>query len=118
MNRGRVLGSNAKRPRFQRSFNEAPIHESGKGGRVATWQRRPPRFNEAPIHESGKVVQLDPLTLPGQCGFNEAPIHESGKDRAQVGRDAAVERFNEAPIHESGKAGPAGIRRRYSSALQ
>ena len=36
------------------SFNEAPIHESGKSGRRRRGDPRHPRFNEAPIHESGK----------------------------------------------------------------
>ena len=35
-------------------------------------------FNEAPIHESGKYVEL--RSVKGHVlGFNEAPIHESGK---------------------------------------
>ena len=35
-------------------------------------------FNEAPIHESGKYAS----SMEGRfffCSFNEAPIHESGK---------------------------------------
>ena len=35
-------------------------------------------FNEAPIHESGKFIDLIVLAL-AIGGFNEAPIHESGK---------------------------------------
>ena len=85
------------------SFNEAPIHESGKcvrtgGGhqghaasmrprfmnRGSSGTRPPrgawcPRFNEAPIHESGKSgCATAPASLPDDR-FNEAPIHESGK---------------------------------------
>ena len=36
------------------SFNEAPIHESGKYVRSGFEKRTGPGFNEAPIHESGK----------------------------------------------------------------
>ena len=36
------------------SFNEAPIHESGKFGLTADDFELDGRFNEAPIHESGK----------------------------------------------------------------
>ena len=61
------------------SFNEAPIHESGKfhrpAGRIGARHRR---FNEAPIHESGKSSRLW-QTKPWHSSFNEAPIHESGK---------------------------------------
>ena len=35
-------------------------------------------FNEAPIHESGKSCQ-SALRMHDAVGFNEAPIHESGK---------------------------------------
>ena len=35
-------------------------------------------FNEAPIHESGKCLPRA-RGQPGHLGFNEAPIHESGK---------------------------------------
>ena len=35
-------------------------------------------FNEAPIHESGKLDQRSLVELRW-LGFNEAPIHESGK---------------------------------------
>ena len=61
------------------SFNEAPIHESGKFvSGVVDLRRRSPCFNEAPIHESGKY--LDRIEgLPLAWSFNEAPIHESGK---------------------------------------
>ena len=61
------------------SFNEAPIHESGKFG---FGRARLPsvchRFNEAPIHESGKSETAKPAEHEWSC-FNEAPIHESGK---------------------------------------
>ena len=36
------------------SFNEAPIHESGKLARMSTGMQAVSSFNEAPIHESGK----------------------------------------------------------------
>ena len=35
-------------------------------------------FNEAPIHESGKSALAGMATFLS-LGFNEAPIHESGK---------------------------------------
>ena len=35
-------------------------------------------FNEAPIHESGKSTQRNG-SPPSKTRFNEAPIHESGK---------------------------------------
>ena len=49
-------GSRAGQPRGGQSasFNEAPIHESGKGSRSLPREDRTSRFNEAPIHESGK----------------------------------------------------------------
>ena len=37
-------------------------------------------FNEAPIHESGKC-HADERGKSGHARFNEAPIHESGKWR-------------------------------------
>ena len=36
-------------------------------------------FNEAPIHESGKSDGLLNVLLVAATCFNEAPIHESGK---------------------------------------
>ena len=36
------------------SFNEAPIHESGKCETRSQDNWQGPSFNEAPIHESGK----------------------------------------------------------------
>ena len=41
--------------------------------------RSGPRFNEAPIHESGKSGRLHAAAPSEMGGFNEAPIHESGK---------------------------------------
>ena len=63
------------------SFNEAPIHESGKWQARAFWPDTGIRFNEAPIHESGKS---HPIRNAPACPrrFNEAPIHESGKSYA------------------------------------
>ena len=51
--------------------------------RGSTTQRPPPRsnhasFNEAPIHESGKFAYGSKLRDQPRS-FNEAPIHESGK---------------------------------------
>ena len=66
-------------------------------------------FNEAPIHESGKCPLPPPVTLPTQ-GFNEAPIHESGKSQRRWTRSRNRKCFNEAPIHESGKSQPTRTR--------
>ena len=54
MNRGR---ESRRRPELRpaRRFNEAPIHESGKGDAISSLGYPGPRFNEAPIHESGKA---------------------------------------------------------------
>ena len=65
-----------------------------------------PSFNEAPIHESGKCRTTTRL-WPESSGFNEAPIHESGKSTPSDPQEAYQRRFNEAPIHESGKSGAA-----------
>ena len=46
-------------------------------------------FNEAPIHESGKC----PVSPGGESqrnGFNEAPIHESGKCSQALLRQSTV----------------------------
>ena len=65
------------------SFNEAPIHESGKSTIFAYNEIAFRRFNEAPIHESGKYErQAD--RAHGEARFNEAPIHESGKCLVQI----------------------------------
>ena len=59
-------------------------------------------FNEAPIHESGKSgVRI--AAVESDSRFNEAPIHESGKCHATRSCERSHARFNEAPIHESGK---------------
>ena len=86
------------------SFNEAPIHESGKSRPDHGSHSAARGFNEAPIHESGKCLLG---TLHGACprGFNEAPIHESGKCKwVKLVKQTGKARFNEAPIHESGKS--------------
>ena len=67
-----------ERARRRRSFNEAPIHESGKCGRPDQANPRVCSFNEAPIHESGKCNFCIMLYWES-IRFNEAPIHESGK---------------------------------------
>ena len=53
MNRGSRILRHALEAR-PRSFNEAPIHESGKLDKAARLHGLHCRFNEAPIHESGK----------------------------------------------------------------
>ena len=53
MNRGSVSQTRSA-CQLASSFNEAPIHESGKLSRSASSDSRSRRFNEAPIHESGK----------------------------------------------------------------
>ena len=56
MNRGSdaIAGSHSQTPA---SFNEAPIHESGKCYRRLHHRQPPTGFNEAPIHESGKFAR-------------------------------------------------------------
>ena len=49
-----------------------------------------PSFNEAPIHESGKCQLRRRSSVPLCIGFNEAPIHESGKSRCGQRRFAAI----------------------------
>ena len=54
MNRGSAI-SRARADARSSSFNEAPIHESGKWASEASTAPPPcSAFNEAPIHESGK----------------------------------------------------------------
>ena len=53
MNRGSSIIA-LPRSGEDRGFNEAPIHESGKSGRLKVRPGVSWRFNEAPIHESGK----------------------------------------------------------------
>ena len=55
MNRGSTPDPVSAR-RFPRSFNEAPIHESGKYKHESFAARTASGFNEAPIHESGKSL--------------------------------------------------------------
>ena len=77
MNRG--SGSVHLKPRkIRTTFNEAPIHESGKFGHGGVDDDGQPAFNEAPIHESGKFVMTQGVE-EFESPFNEAPIHESGK---------------------------------------
>ena len=110
------------------SFNEAPIHESGKsegrGGHLRHHCRASmrPRFMNRGSHRHGiqtprhGEASMRPRFMNrgskerGCCSastlrsFNEAPIHESGKSRAPWhGILPASRCFNEAPIHESGK---------------
>ena len=49
-------------------------------------------FNEAPIHESGKCGTLQTCRTP-RIGFNEAPIHESGKYHQRINRYRRMERL-------------------------
>ena len=53
MNRGSD-NTQTRAARFEKGFNEAPIHESGKYCNHLGGQRSESSFNEAPIHESGK----------------------------------------------------------------
>ena len=64
MNRGSIGRREALSP-DQWSFNEAPIHESGKSSGHDHGARRDRCFNEAPIHESGKYPPLNVLRHPG-----------------------------------------------------
>ena len=53
MNRGSLVSARLRRLGGS-SFNEAPIHESGKCADEGHASPTDTRFNEAPIHESGK----------------------------------------------------------------
>ena len=53
MNRG-SSAAGEQSPAAINSFNEAPIHESGKSPTGPWAAARARGFNEAPIHESGK----------------------------------------------------------------
>ena len=77
MNRGSYLGEDSRQGPLP-SFNEAPIHESGKCGRRGLRCRcqrasmRPRFMNRGSCGSAG--------SSPGRADrFNEAPIHESGK---------------------------------------
>ena len=45
------------------SFNEAPIHESGKCADPDSQSAMLNSFNEAPIHESGKYLRETAMTV-------------------------------------------------------
>ena len=53
MNRGSGT-ENREETAMRETFNEAPIHESGKYACQRSLQAKQRPFNEAPIHESGK----------------------------------------------------------------
>ena len=108
MNRGSTMATSMPANGYSR-FNEAPIHESGKSGRIAWHHRQMPGFNEAPIHESGKFVHANRGLASQGARFNEAPIHESGKSIENAPDMRIHACFNEAPIHESGKFVFAGF---------
>ena len=77
MNRGSLAGVLEQHEQPD-SFNEAPIHESGKCGaarigEVSLNASMRPRFMNR-----GSASSARPIALMTIC-FNEAPIHESGK---------------------------------------
>ena len=104
MNRGSE-GAQAAQEAAVRSFNEAPIHESGKWQAAEARRAAPhaasmrPRFmnrgsmdaRREGMGRSGASMrprfmnrgsgQFLPSGYHPRCGFNEAPIHESGKSR-------------------------------------
>ena len=104
MNRGSD-SSYATRDESESSFNEAPIHESGKcayvdlGAGHTVASMRPRFMNRGSYFWTLAFFQLI-------HGFNEAPIHESGKSEGPKALLRGPWRFNEAPIHESGKLQP------------
>ena len=102
MNRGSLRWPRAKRSTTC-SFNEAPIHESGKSraARRTCWTTS--SFNEAPIHESGKSLLFDQASVLQFDASMRPRFMNRGSWvilRSVVFRKT---RFNEAPIHESGK---------------
>ena len=84
MNRGSECDSRL-RVRAHDSFNEAPIHESGKSAPSgfttlnAVEASMRPRF----MNRGSVFAGLGTAVL--RNGFNEAPIHESGKLGLQLG---------------------------------
>ena len=101
MNRGSAVACERRLESFK-SFNEAPIHESGKCPNRKRSKSQCSRFNEAPIHESGKC----PRFLPGECQWiaSMRPRFMNRGSRSRRPRaESSFRRFNEAPIHESGK---------------
>ena len=102
MNRGSPVMS-GRWCRVRSSFNEAPIHESGKSRSswsvaATTGASMRPRFMNR-----GSGVTSSGMSGIRTC-FNEAPIHESGKFRTNPVCSFSNFCFNEAPIHESGKS--------------
>ena len=84
------------------SFNEAPIHESGKFDKGAGVPRRTECFNEAPIHESGKSDLLSKHVRAVRASMRPRFMNRGSPTRPGP-RTPRRRRFNEAPIHESGK---------------
>ena len=126
MNRGSAKWSRQS-ARGRPTFNEAPIHESGKlivklanAGRLRPSMR--PRFmnrgsgSGTGTRRRARRPSMRPRFMNRGSGtgpearairaraFNEAPIHESGKWRWSITiHPWSSGAFNEAPIHESGK---------------
>ena len=77
MNRGSARGRAIIDGRAAASMRPRFMNRGSTGPRSASPTSRP-SFNEAPIHESGKSY-IHYRMLAHASGFNEAPIHESGK---------------------------------------
>ena len=104
MNRGSSVSHSTRSPETS-SFNEAPIHESGKSVRAWSVDQGCLAFNEAPIHESGKSAFL-PSGAAASASFNEAPIHESGKCVTRFVFGRAAERPSMRPRFMNRGSGP------------
>ena len=102
MNRGSAPPSHGE-SHHPSSFNEAPIHESGKFGVTAAQRAQRQRASMRPRFMNRGSACTALATIPARRSFNEAPIHESGKCRPAPNAGAHICCFNEAPIHESGK---------------
>ena len=126
MNRGSGETLSERNPSWY-SFNEAPIHESGKHSRFHAPSTRLLSFNEAPIHESGKLdfdrieggdelpasmrprfmnrgsARIDDFDLQPDLASMRPRFMNRGSALVLSGRLGPLKCFNEAPIHESGK---------------
>ena len=74
-------------------------------------------FNEAPIHESGKFVLADAVGVAA-TRFNEAPIHESGKSGIAGEDHQGILASMRPRFMNRGSTGASGACTRVDSSLQ
>ena len=83
------------RPRF--------MNRGSPGGRGRRPAFRLASFNEAPIHESGKCAAADKGNAATHRASMRPRFMNRGSNEPSATWATAGGRFNEAPIHESGK---------------